>query len=172
MIDTYLVHVETGEPIPDELVAKLKKAKTFNQGFSTTEYLASALVDMMYHTTDPTGLDADAFEREAMAKLNMPDEIVMRHRSPHFSHIFSSEGYSAGYYGYMWADVLTSDAAEAFEQAPGGYYDEELAKSLVENLFAPRNAVDPADAYRAFRGRDAEMEALMRDRGFPVPGEE
>jgi peptidyl-dipeptidase Dcp len=172
VIDTYLVHVETGEPIPDELVAKLKKAKTFNQGFSTTEYLASALVDMMYHTTDPTGLDADAFERQAMEKLNMPDEIVMRHRSPHFSHIFSSEGYSAGYYGYMWADVLTSDAAEAFEQAPGGYYDEELAKSLVENLFAPRNAVDPADAYRAFRGRDAEMEALMRDRGFPVQGEE
>jgi len=171
VIDTYLVHVETGEPIPDELVAKLKKAKTFNQGFSTTEYLASALVDMMYHSTDPTGLDADAFEREAMVKLNMPDEIVMRHRSPHFSHIFSSEGYSAGYYGYMWADVLTSDAAEAFEQAPGGYYDEELAKSLVENLFAPRNAVDPADAYRAFRGRDAEMEALMRDRGFPVPGD-
>ena len=95
----------------------------------------------------------------------------MRHRSPHFSHIFSSESYSAGYYGYMWADVLTSDAAEAFEEAPGGYWDEELAKRLVENLFAPRNAVDPADAYRTFRGRDAEMEALMRDRGFPIPGE-
>ena len=171
VIDTYLVHVETGEPIPDELVAKIKNAATFNQGFSTTEYLASALLDMRYHTTDPTGLDADAFEREALAKLTMPDEIVMRHRSPHFGHIFSGEGYSAGYYGYMWADVLTADAAEAFEAAPGGYYDEELAKKLVDNLFAVRNSVDPADAYRAFRGRDAEMEALMRDRGFPVPGE-
>jgi len=157
VIDTYLVHVETGEPIPDELVKKIKKAATFNRGFSTTEYLASALVDMMYHSIDPTGLDVDAFERQAMVQLNMPDEIVMRHRSPHFGHIFSSENYSAGYYGYMWADVLTADAAEAFEQAPGGYYDEELAKRLVDNLFAVRNSVDPADAYRAFRGRDAEM---------------
>ena len=153
------------------LVAKIKKAATFNQGFSTTEYLASALVDMMYHTTDPTGIDPDAFEREALAELGMPDELPMRHRSPHFGHIFSGEGYSAGYYGYMWADVLTSDAAEAFEEAPGGYYDKELAKKLVDHLFAVRNAVDPAEAYRAFRGRDARMEALMRDRGFPVPGE-
>ena len=95
----------------------------------------------------------------------------MRHRSPHFGHIFSGEGYAAGYDGYMGADVLTADAAEAFEEAPGGYYDKELAKKLVDHLFAVRNSVDPADAYRAFRGRDAEMEALMRDRGFPVPGE-
>ncbi len=171
VIDNYLVHHETGEPIPAELVAKIKNAATFNQGFSTTEYLASALVDMKLHTTDPTGLDADAFERETLAALDMPDEIVMRHRTPHFGHIFSGEGYSAGYYGYMWADVLTADAAEAFEEAPGGYYDKELAKKLVDHLFAVRNAVDPAEAYRAFRGRDAEMEALMRDRGFPVPGE-
>jgi peptidyl-dipeptidase Dcp len=83
--------------------------------------------------------------------------------------VFSSEGYAAGYYGYMWADVLTADAAEAFEQAPGGYYDRDLAKRLVDNLFAVRNAVDPEQAYRAFRGRDARIEALMRDRGFPVP---
>ena len=171
VIDTYLVHHETGEPMPDELIAKIKKASTFRQGFDTTEYLASALMDMKYHTMDPSGLDVDSFEREALAELNMPKELPMRHRSPHFGHIFSSEGYSAGYYGYMWADVLTSDAAEAFEKAPGGFYDKELAKSLVDNLFAPRNSVDPADAYRAFRGRDAEMEALMRDRGFPVPGE-
>ncbi len=171
VIDSVLVHHETGEPIPDELVAKIKNADTFNQGFSTTEYLASALVDMRFHTTDPTGLDPDAFEKKALAELGMPGEIVMRHRSPHFGHIFSGEGYSAGYYGYMWADVLTADAAEAFEGAPGGYYDKELAKKLVDHLFSVRNAVDPADAYRAFRGRDAQMEALMRDRGFPVPGE-
>jgi len=171
VIDNYLVHHETGEPIPAELVAKIKNAATFNQGFSTTEYLASALVDMKYHTTDPTGIDTDAFEREALAELSMPSELPMRHRSPHFGHIFSGEGYSAGYYGYMWADVLTSDAAEAFEEAPGGYYDKDLAKKLVDHLFAVRNAVDPAEAYRAFRGRDARMEALMRDRGFPVPGE-
>ncbi len=170
VIDNYLVHFETGEPIPDELVAKIKAAATFNQGFATTEYLASALVDMRYHTVDPEGIDPDAFERATLADLGMPDEIVMRHRSPHFGHIFSGEGYSAGYYGYMWADVLTSDAAEAFAEAPGGFYDKDVAKSLVDNLFAIRNAVDPADAYRAFRGRDAKIDALMRDRGFPVPG--
>jgi peptidyl-dipeptidase Dcp len=169
--DTYLVHHETGEPIPDELVAKLENAATFRQGFDTSEYLASALMDMRYHTMDPTDLDVDSFEREALAELEMPAELPMRHRSPHFGHIFSSEGYSAGYYGYMWADVLTADAAEAFAEAPGGFYDKDLAKSLVDNLFAPRNSVDPGEAYRAFRGRDAKMEALMRDRGFPVPGE-
>ncbi len=169
VIDRYLVHHETGEPIPAALVARIKNASTFNQGFATTEYLASALLDMRYHMTDPTGLDADTFERETLAELGMPDEIVMRHRSPHFPHIFSSEGYSAGYYGYMWADVLTADVAEAFAEAPGGFYDTDLARKLVDNLFAVRNAVDPAEAYRAFRGRDAQIGALMRDRGFPVP---
>jgi peptidyl-dipeptidase Dcp len=171
VIDNYLVHYETGEPIPAELVKKINDAKTFNQGFATTEYLASALLDMRYHSIDPAGIDVDAFERQTLAELNMPSELPMRHRSPHFGHIFSGEGYAAAYYGYMWADVLTSDAAEAFAEAPGGFYDKELAKKLVDHLFAIRNAVDPADAYRAFRGRDARMEALMRDRGFPVPGE-
>ena len=172
VIDNYFVHVETGEPMPDDLVARIEAAATFNQGFATTEYLASALVDMSYHTTDPTGIDPDAFERETMERLGAPSELVMRHRSPHFGHIFSGEGYSAGYYGYMWADVLTSDAAEAFAEAPGGFYDETVAAALVEHLFAPRNSVDPADAYRAFRGRDADIAPLMRDRGFPVPGED
>jgi peptidyl-dipeptidase Dcp len=171
VIDAYLVHHETGEPIPDDLVRKIRKAATFNQGFSTTEYLASALMDMLYHTTDPARLDPDAFERESLAALNMPRAIVMRHRSTHFGHIFSGEGYSAGYYGYLWADVLTSDAAEAFAESPGGFYDEALARKMVDNLFSVRNAVDPGEAYRAFRGRDATIDALMRDRGFPVPGE-
>ncbi|AWL11479.1 Peptidyl-dipeptidase Dcp [Saliniradius amylolyticus] len=168
VIDNYLVHHKTGEPIPDELVAKIKKAATFNEGFKTTEYLASALVDMKLHTTDPEGIDPDKFERETLAELGMPDEIVMRHRTPHFGHIFSGEGYSAGYYGYMWAEVLTSDAAEAFAEAPGGFYDEDVSGRLVKYLFSVRNAMDPAEAYRAFRGRDARVEALMRDRGFPV----
>lgn len=171
VINNYLVHHETGEPMPDELVAKIKAAATFNQGFATTEYLASALVDMRYHMTDPEGIDPDAFERETLEELGMPDEIVMRHRSPHFGHIFSGEGYSAGYYGYLWADVLTADAAEAFAEAPGGFYDPDVAEKLVAWLFAPRNSIDPAEAYRKFRGRDAAIDALMRDRGFPVPGE-
>ena len=169
VINNYLVHAETGEPMPKELVEKIKKAATFNQGFATTEYLASALMDMKYHTVDPDGIDPDSFERETLAALGMPTELPMRHRSPHFGHVFSGEGYATAYYGYMWADVLTSDAAEAFAESPGGFYDKDMAKKLRDHLFAPRNAIDPADAYRAFRGRDADMSALMRDRGFPVP---
>lgn len=162
----YLVHYKTGKPIPDALLNKIKNAATFNQGYKTTEYLASAIIDLKAHLADPAGFDAKAFEKTELGKLKMPDELVMRHRMPHFSHIFSGESYSSGYYGYMWADVLTADAAEAFTDAPGGFYDKEVAAKLVEHLFAARNAVDPAEAYRAFRGRDADPEALMRDRGF------
>lgn len=169
VIDQFLVHHETGEPIPAELVEKIKKASTFNQGFATTEFLASALMDMKLHTTDPEEIDMETFEEETLDALGMPDEIVMRHRTPHFGHVFSGEGYATGYYGYLWADVLTADAAEAFEEAPGGFYDADVAQKLVKFLFAPRNAMDPAEAYRMFRGRDAAIDALMRDRGFPVP---
>ncbi|MDT7856866.1 M3 family metallopeptidase [Rubrivirga sp. S365] len=170
VVETYLVNVETGDPMPDDLVEKIRRAATFNQGFATTEYLASSLVDLRLHTLDdPSDVDPDAFERETLAELGMPSELVMRHRTPHFGHVFSGEGYSAGYYGYLWADVLTSDAAEAFAEAPGGFYDTGVAARLVEHLFAVRNAVDPDEAYRAFRGRDADIAPLMRDRGFPVP---
>jgi peptidyl-dipeptidase Dcp len=172
VINQFLKHHKTGEVMPAALVAKIKKAATFNQGFSTTEFLASALMDMKFHTADPANLDADTFERETLQALNMPEEIVMRHRSPHFGHVFSGEGYATAYYGYMWADVLTADAAEAFEEAPGGFYDKEVAARLVKYLFAPRNSVDPAEAYRKFRGRDAKIDALMRDRGFPVPAQQ
>lgn len=168
VIDQFLVHHETGEPIPAELVAKIKKAATFNEGFKTTEYMGSAIMDLLYHTTDPATIEPDTFEKEQLTRLGMPSEVVMRHRTPHFGHIFSGEGYSSGYYGYMWAEVLTSDAAEAFAEADGGFYDKEVAAKLVKHLFSIRNAVDPADAYRAFRGRDADVKALMRDRGFPV----
>lgn len=169
VIEKFLVHYKTGEPMPKELVEKIKKAATFNQGFATTEYLASALMDMKLHLADPENIDIDAFEKKTLKELNMPDEMVMRHRTPQFSHVFSGEGYATAYYGYMWADVLTADAAEAFAEAPGGFYDKELAQKLVKYLFAPRNAIDPAEAYRKFRGRDAAIDALMRDRGFPVP---
>ncbi len=168
VINQFLVHYKTGAVIPQELVAKIKKAATFNQGFGTTEYLASALMDMKLHLADPENIDIDAFERQTLADLKMPSELPMRHRTPHFGHVFSGEGYATAYYGYMWADVLTADAAEAFQEAPGGFYDKEVAKRLVKFLFEPRNSIDPAEAYRLFRGRDAEKEALMRDRGFPV----
>ncbi len=166
VISQYLVHHETGEVIPKALVAKIKKAATFNQGFGTTEYLASALMDMKLHLADPEGMDVGDFEKETLAALDMPKELPMRHRTPHFGHVFSGEGYATAYYGYMWADVLTADAAEAFTDSEGGFYDENMASKLVKYLFAPRNAIDPAEAYRLFRGRDAQIEALMRDRGF------
>ncbi|AEH01781.1 M3 family metallopeptidase [Lacinutrix sp. 5H-3-7-4] len=168
VINQFLVHNKTGEPMPEELVSKIKKASTFNQGFGTTEYLASALMDMKLHLADPENIDIDKFERETLAELNMPKELPMRHRTPHFGHVFSGEGYATAYYGYMWADVLTSDASEAFKEAPGGFYDAEVAEKLVKYLFAPRNSMDPAEAYRLFRGRDAKIEALMKDRGFPI----
>ena len=169
VINQFLVHHETGEPIPAQLVEKIKKASTFNEGFKTTEYMASAIMDLKYHTTDPSKIDPDTFEREQLKQLDMPEEVVMRHRSPHFGHVFSSEGYAAAYYGYMWAEVLTADAAEAFLEAPGGFYDKEVGARLVKYLFSVRNAMDPAEAYRKFRGRDAKVDALMRDRGFPLP---
>jgi len=169
VINNYLVHNKTGEAMPAELVAKIKKASTFNQGFSTTEYLASAIMDMKLHLADPATIDIDKFERETLVEMNMPKELPMRHRTPHFGHVFSGEGYATAYYGYMWADVLTADASEAFAEAPNGFYDKELAAKAVKFLFAPRNAIDPAEAYRLFRGRDAKIDALMRDRGFPVP---
>ncbi len=166
VINGYLLHHETGEPMPPQLVAKIKKAANFNQGFGTTEYLASAIIDLELHMTDPATIDPDTFETERLAARGLPKQIVMRHRTPHFGHVFSGEGYAAGYYGYLWADVLTADAGEAFAAAAGGFYDDALAGKLVQHLFAPRNAVDPAEAYRAFRGRDATIDALMRDRGF------
>ncbi|ALO41618.1 M3 family metallopeptidase [Pseudoalteromonas phenolica] len=169
VINKYLVHYKTGKPMPKELIEKIQKSSTFNQGFSTTEYLASAIMDMKFHMTDPELIgDPVEFEKTELAKLGMPSEIVMRHRTTHFGHIFSGEGYSAGYYGYLWAEVLTSDAAEAFANAPGGFYDKDLGDRLVKYLFSVRNAMDPAEAYNKFRGRDAEVGALMRDRGFPV----
>ena len=169
VINQFLRHHETNEVIPEALVAKIKKASTFNQGFGTTEFLASAIMDMKDHTTDPDKIDPAKFEKETLKELNMPEEIVMRHRTPHFGHVFSGEGYASGYYGYLWADVLTADAAEAFAEAKDGFYDKEVARKLVKYLFAPRNAMDPAEAYKKFRGRDAEIDALMRDRGFPIP---
>ena len=168
VINQFLVHYKTGIRIPQELVAKIKKAATFNQGFGTTEYLASALMDMKLHLADPAGIDVNLFEKQTLAKLKMPSELPMRHRTPHFGHVFSGEGYATAYYGYMWADVLTADAAEAFQEAPGGFYDKDVANRLVKYLFEPRNSMDPKEAFRLFRGRDAKIEALMRDRGFPI----
>ena len=167
ILQKFAVHSETGEPIPKALLEKIENAATFNQGFSTVEYLSSALVDMKLHLAGDVKIDPDKFEREALAEIGMPKEIVMRHRTPQFNHLFSSDAYSAGYYSYLWSDALTADAAEVFEEA-GSYYDPKVAKSLFENIMSVGDTVDPAEGFRKFRGRDVDTKALLRKRGFPV----
>jgi peptidyl-dipeptidase Dcp len=169
VLERFAVHYRTGEPIPQELVDRIDRASTFNQGFVTTEFLASGLVDMKLHLAGDRPIDPAAFERETLAELGMPREIVMRHRTPHFGHIFGSDGYSAGYYSYLWSDVLTADAFDAFIEA-GGPYDRDVARRLRDHVFSVGNTVDPAEGYRAFRGRDAATDALMRKRGFIPAG--
>ena len=165
VLQRFALHYQSGEPIPQSLVDRIERASKFNQGFATTEYLASAIVDMRMHLAGEQPIDADAFERETLAALGMPREIVMRHRSPHFLHVFAGDGYSAGYYSYLWSDVLTADAYQAFVEA-GGLYDPAVAARLRQHVFSIGNTMDPADAYRAFRGRDPRIEALMAKRGF------
>ncbi|MBW3654901.1 MAG: M3 family metallopeptidase [Gemmatimonadetes bacterium] len=169
VLQRFAVHYQTGEPIPQQLVDRIERAATFNQGFATVEYLASALVDMKLHLAGNADIDPRAFERETLARMGMPREIVMRHRTPQFGHVFASDGYSAGYYSYLWSDVITADAAEAFLDAPGGLYDPGVARRLRENIFSVGNTIDPAEGYRRFRGRDPAVEALMRKRGFAPP---
>jgi peptidyl-dipeptidase Dcp len=167
VLSRFAVHYRTGEPIPAALVSKIKAAATFNQGFATVEYLASALVDMKIHLDAAPHIDAGDFERTTLAALGMPPEMAMRHRTPHFAHIFSSDGYSAGYYAYLWAAVLDRDAFQAFLEA-GDSYDEATARRLHDEVLRVGNSVDPAVAYRNFRGRDPHIDALLAARGFPL----
>jgi peptidyl-dipeptidase Dcp len=172
VLNRYALHYQTGQPIPSALVEKIERASKFNQGFATVEYLASALVDMKLHLAGDVTIEPDAFEKETLAAIGMPKEIVMRHRTPQFQHIFADDGYSAGYYSYLWADTLSADAWEAFTEAKGGPYDKDVAKRLSEYVFSAGNTMDPAEAYRKFRGHDAAIGALMRKRGFPEPAAE
>jgi peptidyl-dipeptidase Dcp len=165
VLQRFALHYKTGKPIPQELVDKIKRTSTFNQGFATVEYLSAALVDMKLHLAGGQKIDPDAFELETLAQLGMPKEIVMRHRLPHFLHIFSSDNYSAGYYSYLWSDVLTADAFGAFMEGKGPY-DRAVAERLRKYVFSVGNTVDPAEAYRTFRGRDPKIDALMKKRGF------
>ena len=167
VLQKFAVHYQTGKPIPQNLVDRIERASAFNQGFATVEYLSSALVDMKMHLAGAQKIDPDAFERNTLAELGMPSELVMRHRTPQFGHVFSGDGYSAGYYSYIWSDVISADAYDAFVEA-GSPYDKAVAERLRKYVFSVGNTIDPADAYRAFRGRDPKIEALMRKRGFPV----
>ncbi len=165
VLQRFALHYQTGKPIPQELVDKIMRSATFNQGFATVEYLSAALVDMKLHLAGDKKIDPDAFERETLAELGMPKEIVMRHRTPQFLHVFGSDGYSAGYYSYLWSDVITADAFGAFTEGKGPY-DRAVAERLRKFVFSVGNTVDPADAYRSFRGRDPKIDALMKKRGF------
>lgn len=164
VLKTYAKHYKTGEAIPDSLIAKMEKAGTFDQGFATTEYLAASLLDMAYHATKtPITGDVNTFEKAAMDKIGLIDAIIPRYRSTYFQHIFSG-GYSAGYYAYIWAEVLDSDAYAAFKEK--GLFDEVTAASFRKNILEKGGTVNPAELYRAFRGKDPDPIHLMKKRGL------
>ncbi len=168
VLKRHAVHHATGQPIPDELIDRLKAARRFNQGFETVEYTACALVDMALHALpDADGVDITAFERAELERIGMPREIVLRHRLPHFGHLFASSGYAAGYYVYMWAEVLDADGYEAFVEA-GNPFDPEIAERLRHFVYSTGGTLPPAEAYRAFRGRDPVVGPLLAQRGLAV----
>jgi peptidyl-dipeptidase Dcp len=156
---------EKGQPIPASLLERLEKARKFNEGFATAEAQASAIVDMKLHLKGEEPIDPKAFEKEILAEIGMPPQLVMRHRIPAFGHIFSGDGYAAGYYSYIWAEVLERDAYEAFLEA-GGPYDRWVSTKLYDTVLSVGDTVDPAEAFRSFRGRDPKPDALLRAKGF------
>jgi len=159
-------HHETGALMPEELLQRLIAARNFDMGFATVEYVGSALVDLDFHSlAPPADVDATAFETKSLNRIGMPEEIAMRHRVPHFDHVFSNDGYAAAYYSYMWSEVLDADAFAAFEEA-GDIFDPATAKRLRDTIYSTGGSQDPADAYKAFRGRLPSADALMRKRGF------
>ena len=161
---TYAVHFETGEPIPEELLTRMLEARKFGQGFNTLAYTSSALLDMEIHSqTNPDNLDPEAFERDVLERLGMPAEVGMMHRLPHFKHLFSG-GYAAGYYSYMWSEVLDADGFDAFKEA-GDVFDPELSKRL-KDIYEAGDTRDPMELYVSFRGREPKTEALLRHRGL------
>ncbi|MFB9078693.1 M3 family metallopeptidase [Flavobacterium procerum] len=168
VLNKFALHYKTGEPLPKSLVDRIERAGTFGEGFSTVETISSSLVDMKLHLATEK-IDPKKFEKETLDALHMPSEIVMRHRIPQFGHIFSGDGYSAGYYSYLWADVINADAWEAFTEGKGAY-DKAVAKRLYESVFSVGNTIDQEKAYENFRGRAPKSDALMRARNFPVVG--
>ncbi|RJS23235.1 M3 family peptidase [Corallococcus sp. H22C18031201] len=168
VLNRFARHATTGQPMPAALMAKIKKAATFNQGCAMVDFLLSALVEMKLHLDTRDPINPAAFERETLEQLGAPSEVSMRFRMPHFGHVFSSDAYAAGYYRYLWADVLAADAFEAFLKAPRAQVPQ-VAERLRAHVLAVGNTVDPFDGYRAFRGHDATLDALMRERGFTPP---
>ncbi|MGE0869948.1 MAG: M3 family metallopeptidase [Kofleriaceae bacterium] len=166
VLDKFGRHYKTGKPMPQALLDKVEASKRFNQGYATVEYLSAAIVDMALHTANHQSLDPDAFEREMMTKLGAPREVAMRHRLPQFNHLFTSDAYSAGYYSYLWSEVMDADTREAFVEA-GNVFDPATAAKMRQFILAPGNSTDRSEAYRQFRGRDPDVKALLKKRGFP-----
>ncbi|QTC91211.1 M3 family metallopeptidase [Brevundimonas goettingensis] len=167
ILDGFMKHVETGQPMPQALVDKIDASETFNQGYATVSYLSSAIVDMDLHTQDTPPTDIDAFEKASLARIGMPREIVMRHRLPQFNHLFTSDAYSAGYYSYLWSETMDADTWAYFEES-GDVFNPDISGRFKSIMLAPGNTTDRADAYRQFRGRDVDVSALLKVRGFPV----
>ncbi|AQR60790.1 peptidase M3 [Brevundimonas sp. LM2] len=167
ILDGYLKHYETGEAMPQALVDKIQAAATFNQGYVTVSYLSSAIVDMDLHTQATPPTDIDAFEKASLDRIGMPREIVMRHRLPQFNHLFTSDAYSAGYYSYLWSETMDADTWAYFEES-GDVFDPDIAARFKSIILAPGNTTDRGESYRRFRGRDVDVTALLKVRGFPV----
>ncbi len=167
ILDQFARHYQTNQPMPQALVDRVHNAATFNQGYTTVEYLSSALVDMALHNRAEPISDVDAFERDTLTAINMPRELAMRHRLPQFGHLFSSDAYSAGYYSYLWSETMDADTWEMFT-ATGNVFDPTVAAGMRNIILAPGNTTDRAEAYRQFRGRDPDVNALLRTRGFPT----
>lgn len=168
ILKQYAVHFETGEPMPQALLDKVLAARTFNAGFNTVEFTSSAIVDMEFHTRGPID-DPMAVQAEILSELGIPKSLVMRHASPHFQHIFAG-GYSAGYYSYMWSEVLDADAFAAFEET-GNAFDTAMARKLKDHIYSVGGSIDPEDAYKAFRGKLPSPDAMLAKKGLAVTEE-
>ncbi|WP_374550154.1 M3 family metallopeptidase [Flavobacterium sp.] len=168
VLNQFALHYQTNQPMPMSLVERIQNASTFNEGFSTVETISSALVDMKLHQLEDLNINPKEYEAKTLKELNMPSEIVMRHRIPQFGHIFSNDDYAAGYYGYLWADVISADATEAFTETKEGLYNPAVSKKLLDHVFSVGNTVDPETSYKEFRGKAPSTDALMRSRNFPV----
>jgi peptidyl-dipeptidase Dcp len=166
VLQRFARHYQTGEPLPEDLLKRFLAARQFNQGFATVEFISSALIDLEFHTQPASASrDVRAFERAELKKIGMPEEIAMRHRPQQFGHVFSGDYYAAGYYSYMWSEVMDADAFGAFEEA-GDIFDPATAKRLRDDIYSTGGSVDPEAAYIAFRGREPEPDALLRRRGL------
>eukprot|EP01132_Coremiostelium_polycephalum_P001663 gene1663-2087_t len=165
VLEKYAVHYRTGEAMPKALLDKVLAANTFNAGFNTVEFTSSALVDMAFHADGTPPTDPIQFEADTLKSLSMPDAIIMRHRTPHFTHVFSGDGYSAGYYSYMWSEVLDADAFKAFEET-GDVFNADLARKLKQYIYSAGGSRDPEELYKAFRGKMPTPDAMIEKRGL------